>query len=135
MRPNSLMIIVEGDKLLAQKIQDVVKGTTFFRLLGGGIEFSETSLKALKREVKEELGATTQNEKLLKVIENIFTYNGKNGHEITFLYSGEIIEKELIDKKIVKILDKEDKYAEWISIAEVKNGTITLYPKESIDFI
>ena len=35
---------------------DKIKNQTFYRCLGGGIGFLETSQEALKREYKEELG-------------------------------------------------------------------------------
>ncbi len=74
-RPNVLVIIEKNNKLLAQKGTDTITGEVFYRLLGGGIEFGESSHEALKREIVEELGAHILSEELLCVTENIFDYN------------------------------------------------------------
>jgi ADP-ribose pyrophosphatase YjhB (NUDIX family) len=135
MRPNSLVLIIENEKLLAVKATDSVTGVSFCRPLGGGIEFGETSLVTAQREIKEEIGATLKNEKLLTVIENIFEFNAKKGHEITFLYSGEIAEKNLYAMEKMPILDKEATYAEWIPLTDIKSGTLKIFPEGCINFI
>ncbi len=134
-RINALCIIKNDDKILVSRGYDEVENKNFARLLGGGVEFGEKALEALQREFKEELGATLKNEKLLSVIENIFEFNGEAGHEITFLYSAEIVEKEFFESDKFKILDSEkEKYAEWVNIEEIKNGLI-VYPKETISYL
>jgi len=138
MRPNSLVLIFNKDnkKLLIQKGEDKETGLVFCRLIGGGIDFGETSLIAIRREIKEELGFSLKNDILLEVIENIFEYNGKKGHEITFLYKGEIVEKEFYQKRKIPILDKEDgDYAEWVAVSDIKKGKIKLFPEEAVNFI
>lgn len=134
-RPNALVIIKKDDNLLIQKGLDSKTDRVFCRLLGGGIEFGESSSEALKREISEELGATILNEKLLCISENIFEFNGQTGHEITFLYSGDLLEEELYGQKTIKIADKDNRHAEWVSIDEVKNGHIILYPKEALKYL
>jgi ADP-ribose pyrophosphatase YjhB (NUDIX family) len=134
-RPNALVIILKDDSLLVQKGSDQKTGEIFCRLLGGGIELGESSNQTLKREIKEELNATILNEKLLGVIENIFEFNGKKGHEITFLYQGDLAEKNLYSQNKIKIVDKNDKYAEWVAVSKIKNGNITLYPKEASKYL
>lgn len=134
-RPNALLIINKNGKLLAQKGYDEFTNQSFCRLLGGGIEFGEYSLIAMKREIKEELGANILNEKMLLVIENIFEFNNKKGHEITFLYSGDLAEENLYNQEKIKILDEQDTYAEWINISDIKEGSVILYPKEAVNYL
>ena len=54
--------------------------------IGGGVEFQELAIKAAIREVNEELGVEIQNPVLIEVFENIFNFNGEEGHEIIFCY-------------------------------------------------
>ncbi|MDX3188851.1 hypothetical protein PV458_10640 [Streptomyces sp. MN03-5084-2B] len=49
-RPIVLAVLRRGDALLVFEAHDDVKGETFCRPLGGGIEFGERSIDALKRE-------------------------------------------------------------------------------------
>ena len=54
-RPIVLGIAIKNNKILVSGGYDKIKNQTFYRCLGGGIEFLETSQEALKREYKEEL--------------------------------------------------------------------------------
>ena len=54
-RPIVLGIAKINNKILVSEGYDKIKEQTFYRCLGGGIEFLETSQEALKREFKEEL--------------------------------------------------------------------------------
>ena len=54
-RPIVLGIARRGNKILVSEGYDKSKNQTFYRCLGGGIEFLETSQEALKREFKEEI--------------------------------------------------------------------------------
>lgn len=135
MRPNSLILIEKEGRLLVQKGTDVNTQMVFCRPPGGGIEFGEKSLDTIHREIKEEIGATIRNEKLLAVIENVFTYNGTQGHEITFLYKGELVEDSLYSQSRISILDKENKFAEWVSVEDIKRGDMKIFPEEALKFL
>jgi ADP-ribose pyrophosphatase YjhB (NUDIX family) len=134
-RPNALVIIRKNNLVLAVKETDAVTGKIFYRLLGGGIEFGESSSETIKRELREEINATIINERLLQTIENVFEFNSQKGHEITFLYQGEISEPEIIHQEKINILDKQDRYAEWVPIEKIKNGQLILYPIEAVDYL
>ncbi|HET6314640.1 MAG TPA: NUDIX hydrolase [Chloroflexia bacterium] len=87
-----------GSILVAEGV-DAVKGETFYRPLGGTIEFSEHSSEAVVREIREELGAEVKPESLrfLGTLENIFVYNGLPGHEIMLVYDGELSDVTLYE--------------------------------------
>ena len=55
-RPIVLGIAKLNNKILVREGTESIQKRTFYRCLGGGIEFLETSQEALKREFKEELG-------------------------------------------------------------------------------
>ena len=133
-RTNALCIFINNNQVLAQQCFDDKTGKVFYRLFGGGIEFSETSKEAIVREMNEELGATATDLEKLTVIENLFEYNGKKGHEITFLYKGKLLEKSFYENKKSPRLDK-DGYAEWISIDDILSGEVILYPQKSYDYL
>ena len=62
----------------------------YHRLIGGSVEFGEGHRETIIREVREELDAEIHSLTLLGVVENIFEIDGTAGHEIVFLYSGEL---------------------------------------------
>lgn len=81
----ALCIIEHKGKLLASINTDPTSGQQFYRLIGGGVEFGETGEAAVRREIMEELGSELENLQLVTMLENIFVYDGKPGHEIVFL--------------------------------------------------
>ena len=133
-RPIALGIAIKNNKLLVGEGFDKVKNQTFYRCLGGGIEFLEKSSEALKREFKEEIGADITVKDFLGISENIFTYQGKNAHELILFYSIEISDNNY--KEEYHIADEDDSgIAKWIDINEFKNKNKILYPKEIFKYI
>ena len=128
-RPIVLGVAIKDGKLLVSEAYDSVKNNYFYRCLGGGIEFQETSIDALKREFKEEINIDIEVGNFLGVAENIFTYNGKKGHEIVFFYEINIPEN-LYQEKYIQDEDGEIGEAVWVDIKDFKNGSKILYPKE-----
>lgn len=80
----------EKDAILVVKGYDPHKDETFYRPLGGTIEFGELSEQTVHRELHEELGLGLQDVQYLATLENIFTYRGQTGHEIVMLYSARL---------------------------------------------
>lgn len=133
-RPIALGLAKKGNKILVGIGYDKVKKQTFYRALGGGIEFGETSKVAVKREFQEEIHADIKVRELLDVTENIFTYQGKIGHEIVFLYSIEIPEDTYKDE--YEIVDGVDNYsAVWVNIDDFKSGKKIIYPDGFLKYI
>jgi NADH pyrophosphatase NudC (nudix superfamily) len=57
----ALGLIRNGDRTFLAQGYDPVKQQTFYRALGGGVDFGETSYDALTREFQEELQAELTN--------------------------------------------------------------------------
>lgn len=85
-RPLALCIFHHHGKILVNQFYDPAEGQTLFRPIGGGIEFGERSIDAIVREVREELGLSISEVRLIGTLESIFTYAGKPGHEIVQIY-------------------------------------------------
>jgi len=114
-RPIALLVVIKNNKILVINTHDFKKNEDFYRLVGGGIDFGETGIEALKREVKEEINAEIKNSKYLGLIENIFNYEGKEMHEIALVYKAEFKDKEIYGKKEIKILDsRKPQKAYWL---------------------
>ncbi|MBQ7410925.1 MAG: NUDIX domain-containing protein [Clostridia bacterium] len=133
-RPVVLGIAKKNNKILVSEGYDKIKNQTFYRCLGGGIEFLETSQKALKREFKEELGIDIEVGEYCGIAENIFTFQGKDGHEIIFFYNIKIREEDY-KEKFPMIDDDGEGEAIWVDIDEFKNNKKILYPKEIFKYL
>lgn len=124
-RPLALVIIKHQDGVLVTgPHHDALKKQNFFRAVGGGVEFGEKAITALKRELKEELDAELINIKYLGVLENVFNFEGRDGHEICFIYQADFKDKKLYNIKQFKILDskKVDGIAKWVRISDLKKS-------------
>lgn len=123
----ALALIKHRGRFLACAGYDTVKGTAHYRLLGGGVEFGESGVQALRRELKEELGAMIKPPKLLGVEENCFIFNGLPGHEIVFLYEVAFSSARWYKQESFPILDSDRGHrAEWISWKDLRGRK--LYP-------
>ena len=123
------------ERIFVSEGYDPVKQLTFYRAMGGGVDFGETSLEALKREFQEEIQAELTNIRYLGCLENIFTFNGQSGHEIIQLF-----ESDFVDPKFYQ-LDKLDfsegerqKTALWVDINRFKSGELRLVPEQFLDY-
>jgi ADP-ribose pyrophosphatase YjhB (NUDIX family) len=81
-----LALIRRGDEILVAEGGDETKDETFFRLLGGTIEFDELGADAIRRELWEELAAEIEVKGCVATLENFFTWEGKVRHEIVLVY-------------------------------------------------
>ena len=130
-RATTLGILRKGDAiLLEQQFKPHSAGDgPFYRPLGGTIELGEPSAVSLKREFKEEIGASIHIVRYLDVLENIFTLKNQVFHEITFIYEVEFEEDALYHQEEFDVTEggKTTK-AKWVTLDELALDETTLYP-------
>ena len=133
-RPIVLGMVKKDNKVLVSKGYDEVKDETFYRSIGGGIEFLENSRDALKREFKEELNIEIEVGEFLGISENIFTYNGKNAHELILFYDVEI-KDEYYKEKYHIVDDNCENDAVWIDVKKFINRELKIYPEQVFEYL
>jgi 8-oxo-dGTP pyrophosphatase MutT (NUDIX family) len=134
-RATVLGLIRYQTRLLVAVGQDSVKQTDYYRALGGGIEFGETSLAALQREFWEELQAELTNIQYLGCLENLFTLEGKPGHEIIQLYQCNFVDAQLYQQPYLMGYEGSNTFkAEWIEIDRFRSGELRLVPEQFLSF-
>lgn len=132
-------IIKYQNKILVERNKNV----DFSVVPGGRVQTLETSKEALLRELNEELGIdlSQENFELASLIENFFTFDNKEYHELYFVYKVELkedynlnngfenldnsnssyyflnfeeLEKEKMLPEIIKQIDKEKEFKHYV---------------------
>jgi len=85
-RPVAVGVARRDDEILLSRLRDEEADETFYRPIGGAVEFGELSDEALVREFREELSVEVEACDLLDTLEATFTFQGEDGHEIWFCY-------------------------------------------------
>lgn len=129
-RPIALGLIRHQGHVFVSQGNDSFSDQVFYRFPGGGIDFGELSIDALKREFQEELQADLTNIEYLACLENIFTCYGKSGHELIQLFRCDFVDTEFYDlDKSYTLLEGKDKHtAIWIPVERIRAGELNLVP-------
>jgi 8-oxo-dGTP pyrophosphatase MutT (NUDIX family) len=132
----ALGIVRQGDRVFISEGYDPAKQQTFYRALGGGVEFGESSLEALQREFQEELQAEIGNIKYLDCQENLFTFNGQPGHEILFIYECDFVDPKFYQIEEITFMEKNrKKRALWVDGDRFKSGELRLVPEQFFEYL
>lgn len=130
-RPLAICVFRNNDRILVAEGYDPVKKQSFYRPLGGGIEFGEYSEQTIRRELMEEIGAEVRELKYLGTLENVFVFNGRPGHEIVQVYDGVLIDSGLYEQAVIEgnEADVDESFkAVWKSLDEFGEEKSILYP-------
>ncbi len=132
----ALGVIQDGNRIFLSQGYDPVKQETFYRAMGGGVEFGETSYQALKREFQEEIQAELVNIRYLGCLESLFTFNGKPGHEIIQLYACDFADSKLYQQEKITFAEKDrEKTALWVDIDRCKSGELRVVPEVFFEYL
>ncbi|MBN2086268.1 MAG: NUDIX hydrolase [Anaerolineales bacterium] len=136
-RPIAICIVRRSGDIFVFEARDIVKGETFYRPLGGGIEFGERADQAVRREMMEELGVALINLRQIGMLENIFTYQGRPGHEIVFIFEADFAERAMYGQKsAIGIRDNNEQFpAMWKPLSEFAEGRAILYPNGLLELV
>ena len=129
MRPVSFCLLENKGRLLLQEFWHEHDNYHFYRPPGGGIEHGERAIEAMRRELQEELDAEVSDPQFLTVLENIFDYGGETKHEIVFLFRAAVLDERAASAPVVELTDGDICRAVWISLEDLHNGAVTLYPQ------
>lgn len=136
-RPIALGLIEHDGHIFVSKGEDSDTGETFYRFLGGGIDFGETSQAALEREFQEEIQAALTDIEYLTCLDNIFVLNGKAKHELIQLFRARFVDEAFyqLDETFELVEGDDVTDAFWISIDQVRAGSYRLVPDNCIPYL
>ncbi len=133
----ALCLIQQASRLLVTEYYDNVKQKTFYRPLGGTIEFGETGSETVAREMLEEIHTRVNNIRYLGTLENIFIYNGQKGHQIMRVYSADLADQSLYDIPVIPAQEDADEPLKvvWMPIDDFRQNRAILYPDGILDLL
>jgi len=136
-RPIAVCVIFNENKIFVFEGKDPAKSETFYRPLGGSIEFGEKAEDAVRREFGEEINTELANLKYLGTLENIFTYRGREHHEIVLIFQADFADREFYSQS--ESTGHEDDGSSfkclWKSLEDFRSKNALLYPDGLIKLI
>ena len=129
-RAIAICVIRNEDSIFVFEGRDEGKDETFYRPLGGMIEFGEYSIDTVQREMREEIDEEIRDIRYLGMLENVFRYEGQIGHEIVLVYEADFVDQKIYEKSWVTGYEDDGKpfMAVWKSIEGFRNSNAPLYP-------
>jgi ADP-ribose pyrophosphatase YjhB (NUDIX family) len=135
-RTIAICVFRNGDRILVAEGVDSVKQLSFYRPLGGMIEFGERSEETIRRELLEEINAEVSDLRYLGVLENIFVYEAERGHEIVLIYDGKFVDPTLYEKTVIFGDELGSPIrAIWVALSELGPQKPPLYPAGLVEIL
>jgi 8-oxo-dGTP pyrophosphatase MutT (NUDIX family) len=136
-RPIAIAVVWRADCLLVFEAYDASKDETFYRPLGGGIEFGEYGRDAVIREMREEIGAELRDVNYLGTLENVFTYERRQGHELVLVYEATLADEAIYAAE--ELFAQEDNGARfkvvWKPLSFFHSRAAPLYPNGLLELL
>jgi ADP-ribose pyrophosphatase YjhB (NUDIX family) len=132
-----LGLFLREQQLLALCGVDPATGLEYWRPLGGTIEFGESSAQALRREMREELGAEIEALRLLGVIEAHFSFDGRQRHEMLFVYFARFADARLESSTALIGVEADGTaiQARWVPLEDARQGRLRLVPEGLLELV
>lgn len=132
----ALGAVYRDDELLCFEGESPDTGEVFYRLLGGGVEFGESSRDAVVREFDEELGVEFADPTHVGTFEQVFTYDDEPGHEVWRVYEGHIVEEWPYDHDSFTFVEPDidmELLAQWMPVERLRDDDTTFYSPDVLD--
>lgn len=138
-RPVARCVFQRNGRILVVEVYDTVKAERFYVPLGGRIEFGEYGQQTIRRELREELNAEVADLRLLGFVENVFTYEGRAGHEIVLIFDGRLVDESMYERERIECLEPEAEIgsftAVWKALDDFGAGQPPLYPTGLLELL
>jgi 8-oxo-dGTP pyrophosphatase MutT (NUDIX family) len=136
-RAKAVAVCRNAGRVLVERGYDRVAESRFYRAIGGHIDFGERAAQAVAREWSEEYGLTLRDVRLLGVLENVFTYEGRPGHEIVFAFEARVVEPEVYQRDEFEGIDPDGQRHEavWVLLDDLTTGTTPLSPAGLLELL
>lgn len=134
-RPLALAVFRDGPRMLVEDNSAQDRRDYFYRPPGGGVEFGERAIDAVRREMREEFEAEIRDVRPLGTLENIFDYHGRPGHEVVFVFETRFVDASYYAAE--RIVGTEGAgiriEAIWLDVSEPLDRP--LYPNGLLDLL
>jgi ADP-ribose pyrophosphatase YjhB (NUDIX family) len=116
------LLIQKGDSILVECNPDI----DFVTIPGGRVKTLESSLDALKRELKEEMHVDILDTevKMKALVENFFEMNNKKYHEMYILYKTTVDEFDTRFHDDMINFDSAASYYKWVKISDLEKENL-----------
>ena len=124
----------ERRAILVSEGHDATRGTHFHRLLGGGVDPGERGADAVRRELEEEIAVEVVVGAHLGTIENIFTYDGRPGHEIVLVFAARFADPTLYAVERFEGVEADPVNAIWHPL-DGPGREVPVYPPGALELL